>query len=123
MKFIANRLIVAFMLVTLCSVGAFAKSRRTTVSFTVDTKVNGTVVKSGTYEALFNDETGELSLLNGRKVVVKTATRLEMRDRKARATEFQTRKAEMGVELVSITFRGSDQNVVVNQGGMQAGGN
>jgi hypothetical protein len=29
----------------------------------------------------------------------------------------------MGRELTSVAFAGSDQNVVVNQAGMQAGGN
>jgi uncharacterized protein with FMN-binding domain len=87
MKSVVNRIVVALLLVTMTSVAAFAKSKKTNVTFTVDTKVSETRVKSGTYEAVFNEETGELSIVKGRKVVAKTATQLKMRDSKGRLTE------------------------------------
>jgi hypothetical protein len=67
--------------------------------------------------------TGEVSFEKNGKVIAKTAGRLEKRNRKAGGTEFETRQAEMGMELVSIAFSGSDQNVVLTQMGMQAGRN
>jgi hypothetical protein len=123
MKSVVNRIIVALLVVTITSLAAFAKSKRTTVQFTVDTKVNETLVKSGTYEVVFNDETGELSILKGRKVVAKTAARIEMRDGKGRTTEIHTIKKGDVTALVGIAFSGADQKVVLNQAGMQAGGN
>jgi uncharacterized protein with FMN-binding domain len=92
MKSVVNRIVVALLLVTMTSVAAFAKSKKTNVTFTVDTKVSETRVKSGTYEAVFNEETGELSIVKGRKVVAKTATQLKMRDSKGRLTEIYTVK-------------------------------
>ncbi len=72
---------------------------------------------------VFNEETGELSILKGRKVVAKTTARLEMRDGKARPTEIHTVKDGDETAFVAIAFSGSDQKIVVNQAGMQAGGN
>jgi hypothetical protein len=123
MKSIVNRIIVALLLVTLTGVAAFAKSKRTTVKFAVDTRVSETLVKNGTYEVVFNDETGELSILKGQKVVAKTTARLEMRDAKGRTTEIHTIRDGDATVFIGIAFGASDQKVVLNQGGMQAGGN
>lgn len=122
MKFV-NRIVVALLLVTLAGAAAFAKSRTETISFKSDIKVKGTLVKSGTYTVAFDEKTGELSILKDSKVIARTATRLEKRGRKASGIEFSTRQADMGRELTSVAFAGSDQNIVVNQAGMQAGGN
>jgi len=123
MKSIVNRFMVALLLVTFASAVAFAKSKRVTVSFLTDTKVNGTLVKSGTYDVVLDEETGELSIVKGSKIIATTATRLEQRERKARSTETNTSVEGNETKLISITFRGSDQRVVVNQGGMQMGTN
>ena len=121
MKSIVNRVMVALLLVTLGNAAAFAKSKRATVSFLMDTRVNGTLVKSGTYDVVFDEETGELSIVKGSKVIATTATRLEQRERKASSTETNTSVEGNETKLISITFGGSDQRVVVNQGGMQMG--
>lgn len=123
MKSVVNRIIVALLLVTMISVAAFAKSKKTTLTFAVDTKVNETLVKSGTYEVVFNEETGELSIVKGRKIVAKTTTQLRMRDGKGRSTEIYTVKDGDQTALVGLAFSGSDQQVVLNQTRMQAGGN
>ena len=123
MKSVVNRIIVALLLVTMTSVAAVAKSKKTTVTFAVDTKVNETLVKSGTYEVVFNDETGEVSIQKDRKIVAKATGRLEMRDSKGRSTEIHTVKQGDVTAFVGLAFDGSDQKVVFNQPGMQAGGN
>ncbi|HEY6246035.1 MAG TPA: hypothetical protein VIX17_18950 [Pyrinomonadaceae bacterium] len=123
MKSVGNRIIIALLLVTMTGVAVFAKGKRTTVAFAVDTKVNGTLVKSGTYDVVFDEETSELSIVKGRKVVVKAAARLAMRDGKGRATEVHTVKEGDETAFVGISFGGSDQKVVLSQTGMQAGGN
>jgi|SRR5215813_279969 len=122
MKLKFNHVIVGFMLVTLAGAAAVAKTKMGMVSFSSNVSVNGTVVKKGDYDVTFDETTGELSIKKAGKLIAKTATRLEKRDRKAHSLEVHTREAEMGVELISIAFGGSDQNIVVNQAGMQAGG-
>jgi hypothetical protein len=123
MKSVVNRIIVALLLVTMTSFAAVAKSKKTTVTFAVDTKVNETLIKSGTYEVIFNDETGEVSIQKDRKIVAKVTGRLEMRDSKGRSTEIHTTKQGDVTAFVGLAFSGSDQKVVFNQAGMQAGGN
>ena len=123
MKSIVSQILAVCLLVTIAGTATFAKAKRSNIAFSADTRVNGTLVKKGMYEVVFDDESGELSILKGSKVVVKTATRLEKRDQKARGTEVQTVLEGMDQKLVSIAFGGSDQNVVVAQASMQAGGN
>jgi len=123
MKSIVNRVMVALLLVTLASVAAFAKVKRVQVSFLTDTKVNGTLVKHGTYDVVFDEETGKLSIVKGSKIVATTTTRLEQRESKARSTETNTIVEGDETRLVSITFGGSDRRVIVNPGGVQMGAN
>ncbi|MGH9966738.1 MAG: hypothetical protein ACREBG_02730 [Pyrinomonadaceae bacterium] len=123
MKFIINRVMVAFLIVTLAGAAAFAKSNMGTVSFPSNIKVNGTLVKKGNYDVRFDEETGELSVEKDGKLVAKTPARLENRFRKAGGTEVQTSPEGRDQRLVAITFGGSNQNIVVNQDGMEAAGN
>jgi len=123
MKSVINRVLAAVLLVTLAGTAAFAKTKMGRVSFTSDIKVNGTLVKKGDYDVTFDEMTGEVSFEKNGKVIAKAAARLEKRTRKADGIAFETRQAEMGMELVSIAFSGSDQNVVLTQMGMQAGRN
>src|SRR5258708_31044943 len=114
MKSIVNRVMVALLLVTLASVAAFAKGKRVQVSFLTDTKVNGTLVKHGTYDVVFDEETGELSIVKGSKIVATTTTRLEQRESKARSTETNTLVEGDQTRLFSITFSRSHERAVVN---------
>jgi len=123
MKSVVNRVIVTFLLVTLASAAAFAKTNVGRVSFLSDIKVNGTLVKKGEYGVRFDEETGELSLEKDGKAVAKTIAKLEKRNRKAAGTEVQTILEGMDQRLVGIAFRGSNQNLVVSSAAMQAGGN
>ena len=123
MKLLINGLMVACLLVTFASVTAFGNTRKSNVALSADTKVNGTLVKKGKYEAVFDDQSGELSIFKGTKLIAKTSARLEKRDQKARGTQVSTILEGMDQKLVSITFNGSDENLVVGQAGMQAGEN
>jgi hypothetical protein len=123
MRLLFNGLMVACLLVTLAGTTAFGNTRKSNIGFSADTKVNGTLVKKGKYEVVFDDQSGELSLFKGAKLIAKTSARLEKRDQKARGTEVQTILEGMDQKLVGVTFSGSLENLVVGQAGMQAGGN
>jgi len=123
MRFIVNRIVVAFLLVTLAAVAASAKTKKRMVTFTSDVRVNATLIKKGNYDVKFDDMSSQLSIEKNGKLIAITGTRLEKRERKAQNLELATRESEMGPELVSVTFAGSEQNIVVSQAGMQAGGN
>ena len=123
MKSIINSVLVLGLLGTLTATAAFGKTRKSHIALASDTTVNGTVVKKGNYEAVYDDQSGELSIFKGTKLVVKTAVRLEKRDQKARGTEVQTVLEGMDQKLVGLAFSGSHENLIVGQAGMQAGGN
>jgi hypothetical protein len=123
MKLLINGLMVACLLITLAGATTFGNTKKSTIAFSADTKVNGTIVKKGKYEAVYDDQSGELSIFKGGKLIAKAAARLEKRDQKARVAEVQTILEGMDQRLVSITFAGSQENLVVGQAGMQAGGN
>ncbi len=61
MKSIVNRMVVVLMVGALTSVVAFAKVQKQKVTFENDIKVNGTLVKKGTYDVKFDDATGQIS--------------------------------------------------------------
>jgi glycerate-2-kinase len=101
----------------LTSVVALAKTHKQKVTFESDIKVNGTLVKKGTYDLKFNDETGQLSIVKGGKVIAEAMARVESRTKKA--NDFQLRSTVNGDEqqLTGITFGGSDKDVVLTSGG------
>jgi len=123
MKLLINGLMVACLLVTLAGATAFGNTKKSSIAFSVDTKVNDTLVKKGKYEAVFDDQSGELSIFKGAKLIAKTSARIEKRDQKARGTEVQTVLEGMDQKLVGVTFSGSYENLIVGQAAMQAGGN
>ena len=123
MKSIVNRIVVVVMVGALMSVAAFAKTQKHRVTFENDIKVNGTLVKKGTYEVKFDEETGQLSINKNGKTVAQTMAKLEARAKKANG--FQLRSVGEGdqSELVGLTFSGSDKDVVVTGGGATTTGN
>jgi hypothetical protein len=114
MKSMINRIMVVLMVGALTSVVALAKTQKHRVTFENDIKVNGTVVKKGSYDVKFNDETGQLSIEKNGKVVAQATARLESRSKKA--NDFQLRAVTSGEEhqLVGVTFGGSDKDVVIS---------
>ena len=121
MKSIMNRILVVMMVGALTSVVALAKVQKHKVTFENDIKVNGTLVKKGTYEVKFDDETGQLSIVKDGKTVAQAMAKLAPREKKA--NDFQLRAVTTGEEtsLVGITFGGSDKDVVISNSSSTTG--
>jgi len=117
MKSIVSKMAVVIMVGALTSVVAFAKVHKEKVTFDSDIKVNGTVVKKGSYDVKFDDESGQLSITKNGKVVAQAMAKLEQREKKA--NDFQLRSTTNGDEtnLIGVTFGGSDKNVVITSSG------
>lgn len=115
MKSLIKQIGIAFVITSLTAVSAFAKTRKESITLTTNTTVNGTLVKSGTYQLKFDDEKGELSILKDGKVIAQSATTSEKRESKA-ARQFELRLTGSGEEkqLIGISFAGADQNIVLN---------
>ena len=122
MKSIVKRMVVVMMVAALTSVVALAKVHKQKVTFESDIKVNGTLVKKGTYDLKFNDETGQVSISKNGKTVAEAMARVEPRSKKA--NDFQLRSTVNGDEqqLTGITFGGSDKDVVISTGGASTTG-
>lgn len=123
MKSIVNRIMVVVMIGALASVAAMAKTHKQKVTFDNDIKVNGTVVKKGSYDLKFDDETGQLSIVKNGKTVAQTMARLEARDKKANGFQLRATTSGDETQLVGVTFGGWDKDIVVGNGGAANTGN
>jgi hypothetical protein len=115
-------MLVVLMVAALTSVAAFAKTQKHKVTFDEDIKVNGTVVKRGTYEVKFDDETGQLSILKNGKVVAQAMARLESRAKKANDFQLRSVNSENEQKLTGVTFGGSDKDIVITGEGSSTTG-
>ena len=124
MKSIVNKVMAVLMVGALTSVVALAKVHKEKVTFDNDIKVNGTLVKKGTYEVKFDDATGQVSFNKNGKVVAEAMTRTEQRDKKAADFQVRTNQAGDETQLISVTFGGSDKNIMIaNNGASTSGSN
>jgi hypothetical protein len=122
MKSIVNRIVVVLVVGALTSMIALAKVQKHKVTFENDVKVNGTLVKKGMYEVRFDDQTGQLSVIKNGKTIAQAMAKLEPRTKKA--SDFQLRSIGSGddMQLVGVTFGGSDKDVVLTNNGAQMSG-
>jgi uncharacterized protein YggE len=123
MKSIVNRMLVVMLVGALTSVIALAKVHKEKVTFENDVKVNGTLVKKGTYDVKFDDASGQLSVSKQGKVIAEAMTRTEQRAKKA--VDFQVRLNTSGneMQLVGVTFGGSDKDILIANNGASTSGN
>jgi hypothetical protein len=123
MKRFINAFFVALVIGALASISALAgdKVEKKMVTFPSDIMVNGTLVKAGDYEVKFDETTGELSIMKNGKVKAKTPAHVEERTAKAKDTVLRTRDESGSLELVGVTFSGSNQNLIVGSNGAMSG--
>ncbi len=124
MKSVANRIVIVLVITAMTSVLAFAKNKKETVKFPTDMQVGGTLVKKGTYSVKYDDQTHELLIVDGKKILARATATTEKRSRKASGVQFSSMaNGETATKrLVSITFGGSNENIVLSQTGGQAEG-
>jgi hypothetical protein len=123
MKSVMSKVLAVLMVGALTGVVALAKVQKARATFDEDIKVNGTLVKKGTYDVKFDDETGQLSIIKNGKVVAEATTKLEPRSKKA--SDFQIRSITNGneLQLAGVTFGGSDKDVMIANNGASTSGN
>ncbi len=107
MRFFGKTFILGLALTALLGISALAGEVTKTLTLSRDVSVNGTVVKKGTYKVKINKETGEMTILNGKEVIVKTTVTVATDERKANGDEIAlTQNGDTNV-LKSIKFDGS----------------
>src|SRR6266550_2390286 len=114
MKYFVRHLSVGLLILVLAGFTAFGKDKTkgASVTFTSDVNVGGSVVKAGEYKVKFNQDTGELAVMKGNKVVAKTMAHLQDRAGKARETTVYLKDNQM----IAIAFSGDRQDIVVSEG-------
>ncbi|HJT28364.1 MAG TPA: hypothetical protein VJ784_13215 [Pyrinomonadaceae bacterium] len=122
MKSIVSKVAAVVMVGALTSVVAFAKVHKEKVTFDSDIKVNGTVVKKGTYDLKFDDESGQLSITKNGKVVAQAMAKAEQREKKANDFQLRSTTDNGETNLIGVTFNGSDKNVVITSSGSSTTG-
>ncbi|HKO99405.1 MAG TPA: hypothetical protein VJU86_20565 [Pyrinomonadaceae bacterium] len=115
MKTLISRIAIAVVIAAFTGGHALAKTKTENFSLDKDVKFSGTVIPKGSYKVKFDDQTGELTIAKpSGKVVARATATLEKRNSKA--NQFMLRSTGTGddVELIGVTFGGSDHNVIVS---------
>jgi len=99
---------LAFVVCALLTPAALAGVKTKNVTFNKDVKVGDTLVKKGNYTVKFDEESSELTILDGKKIVAKTTARLEEPKTESRyESKYRTMSdTEGNVTLLSISMDG-----------------
>ncbi|OYT69497.1 MAG: hypothetical protein CFK52_13590 [Chloracidobacterium sp. CP2_5A] len=107
MRSFGKNFVLGLSMAALLGASALAGETTKTLTFNRDVSVNGTVVKKGSYKVKINKETGEMTILNGKEVIVKTTVTLAAEERKANSDEIGfTQSGDTNI-LKSVKFEGS----------------
>jgi hypothetical protein len=107
------RLAVLLLIGVVSGAVAFAETIKKEITFSEPVVVNGTLVKKGTYVAVFDDQTNELTIVKGRDVIAKAPARLEKRELSKNAV-FLVRKEGGNRLLTTIALKSNNQVTIVN---------
>lgn len=117
MRKTANRLMILLALCAVMSASVLAKGKTEHVTLSQDVVISGTLVKKGEYKLKFDEQTGELLFLKGKKVVARANARLEKREKGALRTELGLIQEGDARTLRSITVRGERESIVMHEKG------
>ena len=114
---LVNQLAVVILVGAIASSVASAEVIKKEVTFSQPVVVNGTLVKKGTYDAVFDDQTNELSIVKGRKVVARAPAQLGKREERDHAAYITRQQGDStNAVLVSIVLKDNNQATIANSG-------
>lgn len=115
MRSILNRMVVVLAIGALTASLTWAKTTEREVTFNKAVTVNETLVKKGTYKVVFNEETGELTIRKGKKVIATAQARLEKtEDRYTSYIRSDTSDPSRPPLLLSVSLSKGSEAVLVN---------
>lgn len=114
MKSFLSRIGMVLLISSLAGVAVFAKTKKETVTFPTNIKINGTLVNKGVYEVKFDEQTNELSIVKNNKVIAKATATVEKRERKARQFAIKSSGSGDDAQLIALTFAGADHDLVIS---------
>ncbi len=113
MKKLIARIAITLVVASLMGITALAKVKKGSITLNSNMRVNGTLVKKGTYELRFDEEKSELSVVKNGKVVASANTTTEKRDQKAKNLEVRSTGTGDDTRLTKVAFAGMEQNLVL----------
>lgn len=118
MKIFVNRSIVLGLILSSLTVGAMAKTIKRQVTFYESVKINETTIKAGTYDAVFDDETGRLAIFKGKHRLAEAPARLEKLNKDSRESYslWSEENSKSAKELMRLTLKDRNQIQVLNVG-------
>ena len=115
MRSIVNRIVALAVIGVLTGVLALGKTIEKKVTFTDALTVNGTLVKKGTYTVAFNEETNELTIRKGKKVVATAQARLEKTNERYNFyTHSPSADPTKAPALVSVTLKNGNLATILS---------
>lgn len=118
------RTIVLGLVLGSISVVGMAKENKKQVTFDDPVTVNGTLIKKGTYDVVFDDASGQLTIFKGKKALATASAKLEKLEKKTEQV-YSVWSANPGDEpkaLSSVTLKDGYRAKLVNAGDMKADG-
>ncbi|HEX6623488.1 MAG TPA: hypothetical protein VF064_07225 [Pyrinomonadaceae bacterium] len=111
MKHLFKRTVIFLCVCALTGVAALATTLTKEVAFSRALTVNGAPVKAGTYKVTFDDQTGQLTVLDGKKVVAQAPARL---DNLKGGSGYTTRTVGGSTVLIGVYMGGNNQATIIN---------
>jgi len=114
MKKIASIIMILVATFVFSNSLAFAGDNGKKVEITRDVIVNGTEVKKGKYTVKFDEQTNEVSIWQGDKLVAKANARKGQRKTKAVTTEIMVVKRDNNNMLKGIILAGEEETILLS---------
>jgi hypothetical protein len=96
--------------------GAMADVSSKRITFARPVTVNGATIAPGRYTVRFDSEKKELSVHGYHKVVASATAHIEKLANKVRGTRVTTAPTSNGYALISVTFNGKNERIVLDSG-------
>jgi len=123
-RVLIRTIVLGLVLGSVSAVG-MAKEIKKHVTFADPVMVNSTTIKAGTYDVTFDDQTGQLTVFKGKKVLATAEAKLEKMDTETRQVYSIWTGSSAGDAvkvLTSVTLKDGYQAKLVNTGQTSAGG-
>ncbi len=110
-----NRLMSAMMALVLAGAIAYAGEKVEKIEIPADVTISGVTVKKGIYSYTFDESSGKLTLLKGKKVVAEAKGRLEARKSRVAGTELIVVRRENVSVLKGLSLPGQDKAIMMDE--------
>ncbi len=114
MKKVLNSILMVLMICVMLSGLGLAKDKGRKVVFPRDVMVQGTLVKKGTYQVVFDEQANKLTILQDDKTIATSTARAEAIKNRATNTELLINKKDNASILRGVILAGENQAVVID---------